>query len=85
MNRRFQAQTQARLGLDRLRREVHCAMSVTTANGGATAILTIPATCPTSGGLTSITWCSPRTETAGTSGATRGARAAAPAVSGPRP
>ena len=57
MNRRFQAQTQARLGLDRLRREVHCAMSVTTANGGATAILTLPSTCPTSGGQTSITWC----------------------------
>ena len=28
MNRRFQAQTQARLGLDLMRREVHCAMSV---------------------------------------------------------
>ncbi len=57
MNRRFQAQTQARMGLDRLRREVHCAMSVATANGGATAVLTLPATCPTSGGQTSITWC----------------------------
>lgn len=57
MNRRFQAQTQARLGLDRLRREVHCAMSVATAGGGATAVLTLPATCPTTGGLTSITWC----------------------------
>ena len=57
MNRRFQAQTQARLGLDRLRREVHCAQSVATSGGGATATLTIPATCPTSGGSTSITWC----------------------------
>lgn len=68
MNQRFQAQTQARLGLDRLRREVHCAVSVSPASAaGATvaagvpaawARLTIPATCPTSGGLTSITWCS---------------------------
>lgn len=57
MNRRFQAQTEARLGLDRLRREVHCAQSVTTSSGGAVATLTIPATCPTVGGLTAITWC----------------------------
>ena len=58
MNRRFQAQTQARLGLDRLRREVHCAISVATSGGGTVATLTIPATCPTSGGQTAITWCS---------------------------
>ena len=58
MNRRFQAQTEARLGLDRLRREVHCAMSVATSGGGSVATLTIPSSCPTSGGLTSITWCS---------------------------
>jgi type II secretory pathway pseudopilin PulG len=57
MNRRFQAQTQARLGLDRLRREVHCAQSVAVSSGGAVATLTIPATCPTAGGLTAITWC----------------------------
>ena len=57
MNRRFQAQTQARMGLDRLRREVHCAQSVAISSAGAVATLTIPATCPTSGGLTAITWC----------------------------
>lgn len=57
MNRRFQAQTEARMGLDRLRREVHCAQSVATSPGGTIATLTIPSTCPTSGGLTSITWC----------------------------
>ena len=66
MNRRFQAQTQARLGLDRLRREVHCATSVTSANSAGTTVaagtlaaqakLTIPDTCPTAGGLTAITW-----------------------------
>jgi prepilin-type N-terminal cleavage/methylation domain-containing protein len=56
MNRRFQAQTDARLGLDRLRREVHCAQSVAVTSGGAVATLTIPATCPTSGGLTALTW-----------------------------
>lgn len=57
MNRRFQAQAQARLGLDRLRREVHCAQSVATSSGGAVATLTIPSTCPTAGGFTAITWC----------------------------
>jgi prepilin-type N-terminal cleavage/methylation domain-containing protein len=57
MNRRFQAQTQARLGLDRLRREVHCAMSVTPAGASASVTLTIPASCPTAGGVTAVTWC----------------------------
>jgi prepilin-type N-terminal cleavage/methylation domain-containing protein len=57
MNRRFQAQTQARLGLDRLRREVHCAMSVAPTGASASVTLTIPATCPTAGGLTALTWC----------------------------
>jgi type II secretory pathway pseudopilin PulG len=57
MNRRFQAQTQARLGLDLMRREVHCAMSVAPAGASASVTLTIPATCPTSGGNTAITWC----------------------------
>lgn len=62
MNDRFQAQTSARLGLDKLRREVHCAQSVVlsgTAVAGAYPIaqLVIPSTCPTTGGFSSITWC----------------------------
>jgi Tfp pilus assembly protein PilW len=57
MNRRFQAQTEARLGLDLMRREVHCAMSVAPAGASASVTLTIPSTCPTSAGSTSITWC----------------------------
>ena len=57
MNRRFQAQTEARLGLDMMRREVHCAMAVGPTGASASVTLTIPATCPTSGGNTSITWC----------------------------
>lgn len=63
MNKRFQAQTAARLGLDKLRREVHCARSVTVSGVAVsgrypTATLTIPTTCPTAGGLAAITWCS---------------------------
>jgi prepilin-type N-terminal cleavage/methylation domain-containing protein len=57
MNRRFQAQTQARLGLDRLRREVHCAMSITPTGAATSITLTIPASCPTSEGQTALTWC----------------------------
>jgi len=57
MNRRFEAQTEARQGLDRLRREVHCAQSVTVGGAGTIATLAIPSTCPTAAGLTSITWC----------------------------
>jgi hypothetical protein len=57
MNRRFQAQTQARLGLDRLRREVHCAMSITPTGPATSITLTIPSTCPTAEGQTALTWC----------------------------
>lgn len=57
MNRRFQAQSEARLGLDRLRREVHCAISVSPSGAASSVTLTMPTTCPTSGGYTAITWC----------------------------
>ncbi len=57
MNRRFQAQTEARLGLDMLRREVHCAMSVGPTGPSASVTLALPTTCPTSGGNTAVTWC----------------------------
>lgn len=57
MNRRFQAQTEARLALDRLRRDVHCSYNVSPAGTSATITLSLSASCPTSGGGTSITWC----------------------------
>lgn len=57
MNSRFQAQQEARLALDKLRREVHCASDVTPAGAASTITLTMPSHCPTAGGLTSITWC----------------------------
>lgn len=50
MNNRFQAQQQARLGVDRMRREIHCASAVTlTSSSSITA--TLPAACPTAGGV----------------------------------
>jgi prepilin-type N-terminal cleavage/methylation domain-containing protein len=54
MSNRFDSQQQARLALDKLRREVHCASDVTTSS--ATSVtLSLGAWCPT--GTGSITWC----------------------------
>jgi prepilin-type N-terminal cleavage/methylation domain-containing protein len=56
-NNRFQAQLNARLSLDRIRREVHCATSITlagTASGGYYPTMTEnPSGC----GGTQYTWC----------------------------
>ena len=57
LNRRFQAQTEARLGLDRLRRDVHCSWNVSPAGTSSTVVLSMSASCPSSGGATSVTWC----------------------------
>lgn len=58
MNEEFQAHTQARLGLDRFRREVHCASSAATSAGPPVrATLTMPTSCATAGGNTNISWC----------------------------
>jgi len=54
MNKRFQAQQAARLALDKIRREVHCASGASTSS--ATSVtLTLPTYCPT--GTGSVTWC----------------------------
>lgn len=55
MNKRFQAQTQARLGFDRLRREIHCSSSATPA-GASVSVTLSTSTCPNAGGAT-VTWC----------------------------
>jgi prepilin-type N-terminal cleavage/methylation domain-containing protein len=57
MNRRFQAQQSARLAIDKLRREIHCATSVSPSGSSSEITLTIPAQCPTARGFTSIKWC----------------------------
>jgi type II secretory pathway pseudopilin PulG len=56
MNKRFQAQTEARLGLDKLRRDVHCSYDVSPF-AVTQVTLKMSASCPTSGGSTTITWC----------------------------
>jgi prepilin-type N-terminal cleavage/methylation domain-containing protein len=56
---RTQAQQEARLGLDKLRREIRCASALTTPSGyPASAItITLGSYCPTAGGATTVTWC----------------------------
>ena len=49
---RFQAQTELRLGLDRLRREIHSACSAS-ASSAASVTLLMPPDCTT----TQVTWC----------------------------
>lgn len=52
----IEAQQEARIAVDRLRREVHCASSATPTGAalGATVTLTLPAACPSP--ETSVTW-----------------------------
>ena len=54
MNNRFQAQQDARVALDKIRREAHCASAVTVSTP-ASVTLSLPSYCPTGNG--SVTWC----------------------------
>jgi prepilin-type N-terminal cleavage/methylation domain-containing protein len=53
-NNRFQAQQDARLALDKIRREAHCATAVSVSSPSAVT-LSLPSYCPTGNG--SVTWC----------------------------
>ena len=58
MNNRFRAQQTARLALDKLRREVHCASAATPVGSATSSItLTLPNYCKTYSGNASVTWC----------------------------
>ena len=50
MNERFQAQQSARLAVDKMRRELHCASAITPTGSASSITVTLPAQCPTSGG-----------------------------------
>lgn len=57
---RTQAQTDTRLGLDKLRREIRCASALTTPSGYPASAITIMlgSYCPTAGGtVATVTWC----------------------------
>lgn len=53
-NRRFQSQQEARVALDKLRRDAHCASSATIGGGGTSVTLNLPAQCK---GTPQQTWC----------------------------
>ena len=55
MNNRFQAQQQARLALEKMRREVHCAQVGTPTGQSSSVTITLPSYCKTGSG--SVTWC----------------------------
>ena len=57
MNRRFQAQQAARVAIDKMRREIHCASAITPTGVSNSISVTLPAQCPTAGGsLTTVTY-----------------------------
>ena len=57
MNQRFQAQQAARLGIDKMRREIHCASLIAPTGVSASITVTLPAQCPTAGGVqTTVTY-----------------------------
>jgi prepilin-type N-terminal cleavage/methylation domain-containing protein len=56
-NRRFQAQQTARVAIDKMRREIHCASAITPAGTASSISVTLPAQCPTSdGSLSTVTY-----------------------------
>jgi prepilin-type N-terminal cleavage/methylation domain-containing protein len=58
MNNRYRAQQAARLALDKVRREVHCASGATpVATNTSSITLTLPSYCKTYSGSASVTWC----------------------------
>lgn len=57
MNRRFGSQINARIALDQIRREVHCASAVTPTGAAAAITITLGGRCPTAGAGTAVSWC----------------------------
>ncbi len=57
MNRRFRAQQDARVAVDKMRREIHCSDQITPAGVSAAITVQLPAQCPSAGGaLTNVTY-----------------------------
>jgi type II secretory pathway pseudopilin PulG len=57
MSRRFTSQINARIALDQLRREIHCASSVTPAGASSSITIVLGSRCPTAGAGTTVSWC----------------------------
>ena len=56
MNRRFASQINARIALDQLRREIHCASSVPVSSS-ASVTIALGSRCPTASGGSAVSWC----------------------------
>lgn len=63
VNRRFSSQVNARIALDQLRREIHCASAVAPAGASSTITITLGTRCPTAGGGATVSWCTTGTGT----------------------
>jgi prepilin-type N-terminal cleavage/methylation domain-containing protein len=57
MSRRFQAQQDARVAVDRMRREIHCSDQITPTGVSSSITVRLPAQCPTAAGaVTNVTY-----------------------------
>ena len=57
MSRRFASQINARIALDQLRREIHCASAVTPAGASASIVIVLGNRCPSAGAGATVSWC----------------------------
>lgn len=57
MNRRFGSQINARIALDQLRREIHCASAVTPSGASGSITITLGSRCPSAAQGTTVSWC----------------------------
>ena len=57
MTRRFGSQINARIALDQLRREIHCASAVSPAGSSSSIVITLGSRCPTAASGTTVSWC----------------------------
>jgi prepilin-type N-terminal cleavage/methylation domain-containing protein len=57
LNRRFASQINARIALDQLRREIHCASTVTPTGPSSSITITLGSRCPTASGGSIVSWC----------------------------
>lgn len=57
MNRRYEAQQDARVAVDRMRREIHCSSAITPAGVSSAITVSLPGQCPSAGGTpTTVTY-----------------------------
>ena len=57
MNRRFASQINARIALDQLRREIHCAASVSPTGTSSSITIVLGNRCPSAGAGATVSWC----------------------------